>query len=92
MKRTTVTPEWMGEVRKRTKVNNMTSRDLAAACGWSESVVRKYINGLYYNDNPHADILLRNSSLGLTPTLQIGKKSATVSSALWTMRSAVCRC
>ena len=31
MKRTTVTPEWMGEVRKRTKVNNMTSRDLAAA-------------------------------------------------------------
>lgn len=53
MKRTTVTPEWMGEVRKRTKVNNMTSRDLAAACGWSESVVRKYINGLYYNDNPH---------------------------------------
>ena len=37
-------------------------------------------------------ILLRNSSLGLTPTLQIGKKSATVSSALWTMRSAVCRC
>ena len=48
MKRTTVTPEWMGEVRKRMKVNNMTSRDLAAACGWSESVVRKYINGLYY--------------------------------------------
>ena len=31
MKRTTVTPEWMGEVRKRMKVNNMTSRDLAAA-------------------------------------------------------------
>ena len=56
MKRTTVTPEWMGEVRKRTKVNNRTSRDLAAACGWSESVVRKYINSLYYNDNPHADI------------------------------------
>ena len=41
MKRTTVTPEWMGEVRNRMKVNNMTSRDLAAACGWSESVVRK---------------------------------------------------
>ena len=31
MKRTTVTPEWMGEVRKHMKVNNMTSRDLAAA-------------------------------------------------------------
>lgn len=56
MKRTTVTPEWMGEVRKRMKVNSMTSRDLAAACGWSESVVHKYINGLYYNDNPRADI------------------------------------
>ena len=31
LKRTTVTPEWMGEVRKRMKVNNMASRDLAAA-------------------------------------------------------------
>ena len=31
MKRTTVTPEWMGEVRNRMKVNTMTSRDLAAA-------------------------------------------------------------
>lgn len=50
------TDEWMGEVRKQMKRRHMTCRDLAAASGWSESTVRKYINGLYHNDNPRGDI------------------------------------
>ena len=53
---TTASNEWCGEVKKQMKMRRMTCRDLAASTGWSESTVKKYINGLYTNDNPRADI------------------------------------
>lgn len=56
MRSNTTTLEWKAEVRKQMKLRGMTCRDLAAASGWSESAVKKYISGLYHNDNPRRDI------------------------------------
>lgn len=56
MKCTTVTPEWRGKVKSQMEILGLNYRTLAAATGYSYSVIRRYMCGKYVNDKPRKAI------------------------------------